>query len=113
MIVGGTGADILEGGAGSDLILAGDLHFHSQDTGNRRVFEVWRSEAGYGDRVAMLRGTITDGLNAPHYVSGGSVLDDSDVDQVFGESDEDWLLYDFAEDLVDVALGEEADDIGN
>ena len=92
------GADLLDGGAGEDLIISG--HYIATPGDLQSLQLAWLSSALFADRVASIGGTLlqpgvnvyNDNLNNPPLTY---------VDQVIGGDDTDWLLYDFSNDVSD------------
>ena len=110
VLVGAGGADTLEGGAGSDLLLAATTNLGNDSVGLAYIHEVWRSGSPYADRVAAISGAPGSG-SAPYFLLPSTIVNDSAVDELFGQDDEDWFLYDPALDLLDDVLGEVTTDI--
>lgn len=102
VLFGGAGADRLEGGAGSDLLVAGVVLFPPlSPAGLYLIQEEWRSPRSLDARAANLSGTGWGPRNnGDAFLSpGATVIDDGAVDHVLGGTEEDWLLYRFADDL--------------
>lgn len=105
-IVGMAGADTLFGGTGSDLIIAAILVDDPEGSADGVVAEWWSGDS-YANRTGRIRGTQTGGQNPYPLTVGTSVLNDSSIDQVYGEADLDFFYYNLATDLApDVAPGE-------
>lgn len=93
LLFAGAGADTLSGGAGQDLLVAGTTSFDTNPADLELIRDEWRSSNSYATRVANISGT-PGGANDPVFLQAGStVLDDADVDTLFGEGDTDWFLY--------------------
>lgn len=110
VLVGSDGGDSLSGGAGEDLILAGlldDIYFGEEVTpGVVQVWEQWKSSDSIATRKNYLTGAPGGIIDLEFViVAGDTVLDDGVVDVVLGESDADWLLYDFGQDITDYSVG--------
>jgi Ca2+-binding RTX toxin-like protein len=115
LIIGHLGADSLYGGSGQDLLVAGQLYYGNLPNAVYSIQAEWTSGRPYADRVANLQGSgVGPRFNGETFLTPGiTVLDDGAVDSVLGDSEEDWLLYDFSEDLAtDVEIFEIATDIG-
>ena len=70
-MIGGTGADLLQGGGGDDLIIGNGTAFDSDLTALLALMAEWgRTDANYETRVNHLKGTLTGGLNANSFLSG-------------------------------------------
>lgn len=120
LLVGHYGADLLRGGAGQDLLIAGRLNFVDLPGSVFGIQAEWNSGRPIADRVANLSGTGTGDRNNGDIflVPGDTVLDDSPsppavTDQVFGESEDDWLLFDFVDDVApDVSAADISTNLG-
>lgn len=104
VLIGGFGADYLLGGEGSDLLLAGFPQFNDLSTSVYALRAEWTSPQPLAVRVNHLRGQA-GGANGDHFlIPGQTALNDNSVDFLLGEGDDDWFLYDLANDLApDVA----------
>jgi hypothetical protein len=114
-IVGSYGADWLYGGAGQDLIVAGRLFFLNLPSSVFALQAEWTSSRPYADRVANLLGTgAGPRFNGNVFLTpGASAINDSSIDHLFGEADQDWLLVNLSQDLVsDLAGNETATSLG-
>jgi Ca2+-binding RTX toxin-like protein len=101
LIIGHWGADTLRGGTGSDLVMAGALFFADLPSAIYSIQAEWLSGRPLATRVENLTGVGTGPrFNGDFFLQPGvTALDDAAVDDVLGEGNEDWLVYDFAEDL--------------
>jgi subtilisin family serine protease len=103
ILVGGLGADLLRGGAGSDLLVAGALTLPGYHlTGRYALQAEWRSERSYADRVAnLLAPNSNPRQNADNFlIPGTTVLNDSAVDTLLGDEDQDFFVADSSIDLL-------------
>jgi len=106
LLFAGAGADTLHGNGGEDLLVAGATSFDFSEADLKLIRSEWVSAGNYAARVANISGT-PGGANDPVFLQPGStVLDDNDVDTLFGEDGDDWflasqsgLLPDILEDL--------------
>jgi hypothetical protein len=74
--------------------------------------EEWTSGDTYSNRVNHLLGTLSGGLNQDILVPGTTVLNDSSVDQILGEGDQDFFLIDIQQDIAtDIQVGETVIDL--
>ena len=115
LMFGGTGADTLHGGGGDDLLVAGTTSFDSAAADLKLIRREWLSSNNYATRVANISGT-PGGANDPIFLQVGiTVLDDGEVDTLFGEGESDWFLYSktgLIPDIVyDLSVGEVETDI--
>lgn len=89
----------LLGGAGQDLLVAGQVQFAGGLPDAARIQAEWTSDAPVGERIAHLTGE-PGGLNDGFLLSpADTILSNNAVDTVLGGDAEDWLLYDFGIDL--------------
>lgn len=120
LLVGHFGADILRGGNGQDLIIGGRIYFDDLPGSVFGIQAEWTSGRPIAERVANLSGMGSGERNNGDIflIPGATALDDSPmppavVDQILGESDDDWLLYGFADDIApDVEIGDVTTDLG-
>lgn len=101
VLIGHWGADTLRGGTGSDLVMAGALFFSDLPSAIYSIQAEWLSGRPLATRVENLTGVGTGPrFNGDFFLQPGvNALDDNAVDDVLGEAGEDWLIYDFAEDV--------------
>jgi Ca2+-binding RTX toxin-like protein len=106
VLIGGSGADSLDGGGGEDILIAGNCTFYNESTKvlNRAAIDAllaeWtRLDADFATRVANLRNG--GGLNGSTVLNSGTVLDDGTaIDSVLGSSDLDWFWANLSRDLL-------------
>lgn len=110
IVVGGTGADRLVAGSGEDILIAGFLDLNGNginDTEDRAdlhdaallsLIDEWDGHGNSGDRVDDLRNG--NGASGLQLAKGTTVIDDGDVDELTGSSDQDWFLYEVLVDIV-------------
>ncbi|MBY0588976.1 S8 family serine peptidase [bacterium] len=103
ILVGGIGADLLRGGAGSDLLIAGRLvvpGYHL--TGRYALQAEWGSTRSYEARVGNIKGSsVGEHLNGNYQlIPGTTVLNDSAIDTLLGEEDQDFFVADPTLDLL-------------
>lgn len=101
VLIGGDGADFLDGGAGRDLVIAGRTTFDANGDALAGIRAEWTSNRTPAQKIANLSGTGSGTRANGNFflVPRSTVLDDADVDQILGGEGEDWLLYDFSEDV--------------
>jgi Ca2+-binding RTX toxin-like protein len=101
VLVGHQGADLVRGGAGADLIIAASVYFVNLPMAAYAIQTEWTSQRSVEERIANLSGTGTGPRDngAAFLEVGSSVINDDAVDEILGEGDSDWLLYDFSDDL--------------
>jgi Ca2+-binding RTX toxin-like protein len=105
------GADTIFGGAGEDMIMSGFFLVEDEETVTTYM-EEWVSNDTYSNRVNHLMGNLAGGLNVGTLQVGGNVFNDSSVDVVLGEGDQDFLFVDLQQDVAsDIAIGETVFDL--
>jgi hypothetical protein len=103
ILVGGRGSDLLWGGPGSDLLVAGQVILPGYTlTGRTALQAEWRSDRSYDERVANILGVEPgDRLNENFFlIPDDTLLEDSTLDQLFGDGEEDFFFASIASDLV-------------
>jgi PhoPQ-activated pathogenicity-related protein len=105
LIIGGTGADTIRGGLGGDILIAGSLNPDNELS--ETILDEWWSGDSYSNRVNHLLGLQPGGLNTGLMLPGENVLNDSSVDTVYGEDDDDLFFVDLQMDLVPDLSGPE------
>lgn len=98
ILLGGTGADTLNGGAGDDLIISGinsQLVFEGQfglvainQVAIQAILAEWASARSFQLRIAQLRAGVAGGTVK---LDSTTISGDADVDQLFGELNDDWF----------------------
>jgi Ca2+-binding RTX toxin-like protein len=93
-LIGGAGADVLRGGAGEDLLIAGLTDYDTDPTGLAALRAEWaRTDAGYATRQAHLLGTTGGGFNGTYRLDAAHVHDDGGaVDNLYGNGGQDWFF---------------------
>ncbi len=105
------GTDTIFGGAGEDMIMSGFFLVEDEETVTTYM-EEWVSNDTYSNRVNHLMGNLAGGLNVGTLQVGGNVFNDSSVDVVLGEGDQDFLFVDLQQDVAsDIAIGETVFDL--
>lgn len=99
-LIGGQDIDNIYGEAGDDLIVSGEVSFAGSTSSLNAVQAEWTSGHSYPDRVTYLSGT-PGGANGGTYLNASTVLADSAVDTVFGNSEYDWFVVDIADSIGD------------
>jgi Ca2+-binding RTX toxin-like protein len=98
-LIGGTGADELDGDKGDDLLIGGYSVFDTAAL--ELILDEWSSPRGYDERVDNLRngtGAVLLGssirLQAAGPLADRTVADDGVEDELKGGSDRDWFFAD-------------------
>ncbi len=117
ILLGEAGIDTLQGGSGSDLLIGGGVDFGGNELlAILAIFNEWKSNNSYSERVDHIMGISNGGLNAPYFLDSMTLTNDGDADTLDGDpgtsSDvNDWFIYDDVDDsVVDAATGEEETD---
>lgn len=102
LLIGHLGADTLSGGSGEDLLMAGSLAFPSDlPTAIYSIQAEWLASRPLQTRVDNILG-IGSGPkdNSVYFLQpNDTALNDDAIDLILGDTDDDWILYDFTEDL--------------
>lgn len=107
ILIGGAGNDVILGVAGSDILITGELTFLSDSVGTAGILAEWNSIRTFTQKAANLSGVGSGTrLNGNYFLTPSTILNDTSVDQVLGQADPDWFLYDFTIDLVDALSSE-------
>lgn len=101
VLIGGTGRDVLKGTAmngaalkgDEDLLIGGSLSYEDDLDQLCETWTDWTAPLPFATRVAQLRAKA-DGVHS------GTVIDDGEVDQLFGGPKSDWLWYNVDQDRV-------------
>lgn len=113
------GADLLSGGLGQDLILAGFL-IPPDDLAPAAILAEWTSGRSYAERIDNITGAgVGPRNNGDYFLTAGTVVfnnrqtDDPHlvIDQVLGADDVDWLWLDIVHDTSDAETGEVVVDV--
>jgi len=88
VLVGGAGQDTLNGGSGDDVLIGGTYRYSEDLDAVFGLMAVWKSSSSDAQRVSDLRTGGTDNLFA---MTAATILDDNAVDQLFGNSGQDWF----------------------
>jgi Ca2+-binding RTX toxin-like protein len=109
ILIGDLGADSLYGSSRQDLIVAGRLIYLNLPAAVFSIQAEWTSPRSYADRVANLLGAGSGPRNNGDVflIPGTSVQNDSSIDRLFGEDDQDWLVFDQQSDLASDLAGNE------
>jgi hypothetical protein len=91
-MIGGTGADVLRGGADDDLLIGGTTAYDASPAALAAIRSEWaRTDLGYGGRVAHLRNGGGGAWNGAAVLTGNTVTNDADSDQMSGEGGQEWF----------------------
>jgi len=104
LLIGGKGQDLLHGRQGDDILVGGSTVHDDDPFALDLIRQEWtRLDLSYQDRIGnLMKG---GGLNGKAVLDSNTVLPDDEVDQLFGDSDQDWFWSDPA-DLLDAAADE-------
>jgi hypothetical protein len=107
LIVGGAGSDRLQGRPGEDIVVGGTTVWDNNETALLAIMAEWSSAADYQTRIDHLRGTTAGGLNGSYVLDSTTVVDDGNVDRMFGSGGLDWFFTGIGDEIVDEGSGEE------
>ncbi|MCR9201647.1 MAG: right-handed parallel beta-helix repeat-containing protein [Planctomycetaceae bacterium] len=88
LLIGGDGSDQLFGRSRQDIIITGDTNVDDDEDSLRLIRDIWTGGGSTDSRIEAIEATQLE------------VLHDDDVDEVWGGSGRDWLLFDDELDLV-------------
>ncbi|MFM8175540.1 MAG: hypothetical protein ACKN81_18525, partial [Pirellulaceae bacterium] len=118
ILIGGAAADQVFGGGGDDILVGGRVSFDGVIAGLLAVRREWlRTDLGYIERRANLRGETTGGLNGTYYLRSrtsssdplpGTLPEDNVVDALLGQLDRDWFLVSEKAGVVDTTSDRQA-----
>jgi hypothetical protein len=94
VIIGGAERDQIRGGGESDILIGGTTAYDGDQAALLAIVAQWNVRARRASRIASLRGG-TGSFVQPLGVSlaqGATVLDDGEVDSVFGSGNVDWVF---------------------
>src|SRR5262249_37694744 len=110
VLIGGDGADFLDGGAGEDLMIAGYTDFDTDPTALATISSTWAGTGKAQDRA----NTLKTGGNGVTLSDNGTVHDDAAIDQLFSDDDgpsgapnkADWFWADSTQDVFTLLSGD-------
>jgi serralysin len=94
ILFGGLGVDTLLGDGGDDLLVADRTSADGDAVAAAAIFAEWTSGNSYNDRVSNIRAQAI------------TILDDGNVDTLFGHGNLDWFLFGSGDKVKDKATGE-------
>jgi Ca2+-binding RTX toxin-like protein len=83
VLIGGEGADSIEGENADDILVAGYTSHDNDVAALTSIRNQWNASTDYATRVANLRAGL---------LSTTDVFDDSDTDTLIGGNGQDWFL---------------------
>ncbi|MDB5335920.1 MAG: hypothetical protein JWN70_1539 [Planctomycetaceae bacterium] len=94
LLIGGLGRDTLHGGDDDDLLVGGTTTFDTDPIALRAIASEWTSSRTYAARIANLSGTGTGTRNngTRYLLPGTTVINDSSIDDLYGEGGNDWFI---------------------
>jgi hypothetical protein len=90
LLIGGTGTDYLYGGSDDDILIGGSTTHDADQAALLLLLAELRSSSSYSVRVNNLR--FGGGANADVVLDSSTVLDDGQVDRLWGDGGRDWFL---------------------
>jgi Ca2+-binding RTX toxin-like protein len=92
VLIGGTGGDVLKGGAADDLLIAGTTNFDANHAALMSILREWqRTDKTYAQRIGDLKNG--GGLNGSNkLIRGTKVHDDVATDTLTGGTGLDWFF---------------------
>ena len=117
LLFGGSGADQIRGNNSEDILIGGLTNYAQEVSGivNRAAVDAimleWRrTDSTYAQRIARLRGTAQGGLNGAYFLNAASLIDDKDVDDLWGDAGLDWFWAGL-DDIVHFTSGEDVENL--
>jgi hypothetical protein len=118
ILIGGVAADQIFGGGGDDILVGGRISYDGVIAGLLAIQREWaRTDLGYMERRANLRGQTTGGINGTYYLRSrtsttdplpGTLPEDNAVDALMGQLDRDWFLASERTGAVDTTADRQA-----
>src|SRR5206468_9520347 len=101
ILVGGMGRDTLTAGRDDDILIGGTYAYSEDLDSVAAALAVWKSAATYNQRLSNLRaGTDAAAADTLFAMTSATILDDHEVDQLFGDQGQDWF-WAVAQDITD------------
>ncbi len=95
LMIGGAGDDVLNAGGGGHILIGGETLFDTDQEGLDAIRDEWASSRNFFERIANLSndGASDDRENDDFFLRlGTEVIDDGDVDWLFGGGGRDWFF---------------------
>jgi parallel beta-helix repeat protein len=118
ILIGGIAVDQVFGGGGEDILVGGRVAYDGVIEGLLAIQREWsRTDLGYMERRANLRGQTAGGLNGTYYLRSrtsssdplpGTLPEDNAVDALMGQLDRDWFLASEKAGVVDTTSDRQA-----
>src|SRR5262249_28671774 len=92
LLIGGLGADVLQGWVEQDILIGGTTNYDQNAIALRAIMSEWtRTELDYATRIAQLNGSQAGGTNGAFLLNATTVHDDGATNVLFGGQDLDWF----------------------
>ncbi len=115
LLFGGSGADLIRGSNGEDILIGGLTNYAQEASGiidrtaiDAIMLEWRRTDATYAQRIDRLNGTTQGGLNGAYVLNAATLIDDEDVDDLWGDAGLDWFWAGLG-DIVHFTSGEDVE----
>lgn len=91
IVIGGADTDLVRGGSGQDVLIGGGITYEADVTGLSAIRKEWIQPIPFAVRVDHLLGSA-GGSNGSFTLKAADLVDDTAVDSLFGDADQDWFL---------------------
>ena len=115
LLFGGSGADLIRGSNGEDILIGGLTNYTQEASGiidrtaiDAIMLEWRRTDSTYAQRIDRLNGTTQGGLNGAYVLNAATLIDDEDVDDLWGDAGLDWFWAGLG-DIVHFTSGEDVE----
>jgi uncharacterized repeat protein (TIGR01451 family) len=107
ILIAGTGTAVLHGGGGDDILIAGSTTMDTNLLALSQLMTEWgNTSTNYLTRVQHLGSALSGGANAPFFLNGTTVHHGSSLDQLFGDTGNNWFLAATVSEAKDLVSGE-------
>jgi Ca2+-binding RTX toxin-like protein len=107
VLIGGLGADNINGGTDDDLLINGTTFYDANVPALQAIMNEWASANSYATRINNLR--LGAGLSAGNYLqaagAGRTVFDDGTADNQTGGAGLDWFFTGTGDAITDLGNG--------
>jgi len=102
ILIGGRGSDLIDGGNLDDILISSRTTYDDNDAALLAILNQWLSTTAYTTRITAIR-------NGPNPLNSTTVIDDDEVDTLFGRGGSDWFFASVDDLIKDRSSGEVVD----